>query len=188
MIYNQYNMSGTAILSYIIISISVIYAFTMPFIEKMSALSAQEVVYQDKIEKVHQIESRKNALLIEYNKINAQDVKKVETLIPSSLNFVKLAADIDAVASRYGISINNVAVVNNQAPVDSVAASETVDTRTHNSAAFSFEFTSSYSKFNDFLNDLEKSLRILDIKSIDITTGEEGVYVYKVTFDTYWAN
>src|SRR3989344_6339880 len=100
-------MSSTAILSYVIFSLSVIYAFSMPLANETFALLDQQAQYEEMVDKMRNLENKKNALLAEFNKISADNIKKIETLIPSSLNFVKLVADIDAVATRHGISIKN---------------------------------------------------------------------------------
>ncbi len=178
-------MSSTAILSYLVLSISVVYAFIMPFIGNSSRLLGEKARYQEALDQVSNIEAKKNALETEFKQISAAQINKVETLIPSSLNFVKLIADIDAAASKYGISIDKVSSTNNSSAAGSI--SETQNIEDYNSATISFEFASTYTQFNDFLNDLEKSLRILDIKSIQITTGENTVYTYKLSLSTYWS-
>lgn len=179
-------MSSTAILSYVIFSLSVIYAFSMPLANETFALLDQQAQYEEMVDKMRNLENKKNALLAEFNKISADNIKKIETLIPSSLNFVKLVADIDAVATRHGISIKNISSTNNASSVGSVA--EAGATQGYGSASINFDFEGTYAKFNEFINDLERSLRILDIKSVSLSSSESGIYTYTLGFDTYWSN
>ena len=62
--------------------------------------------YENTLEVVNNIENKKNELLTEFNKISTQDRKNIETILPSSLNFVKLVAQIDKVAMGYGIIVD----------------------------------------------------------------------------------
>jgi hypothetical protein len=36
------------------------------------------------------------------------------------------------------------------------------------------------------MDELEKSLRILDVKSVDLEEGEDGLHTFDVEFETYW--
>lgn len=62
--------------------------------------------YESSLEMVNSIESKKNELLAEFDKISEQDKKNIETILPSSLDFVKLISQIDRVAANYGITID----------------------------------------------------------------------------------
>lgn len=180
-------MNSTTTLSYIVITGAIIYAFTMPVMGDLGRLMDQKAVYQEAIAAATEIEEKKNTLLADFNRISAADIDRVETLIPNSLNFVKLVADIDTVASRHGISVNSVSYNDNSLDVASLAEAEAQVIDNYKSATISFEFISSYERFNDFLNDLERSLRILDVKSVQISTGVNATYNYQVAFDTYWS-
>jgi len=178
-------MGGTTILAYIVISLSVVYAFTLPFFNNLNALLDEKSRYEEVLEKARNIEEKKNALLAEFNKVSALEIQKVETFIPSSFNFVKLAADIDAVAARYGISVQSIASIDGSNTDTSIAEAES--TPTYGSAIITLSFSASYPNFQKFLEDLEKSLQILDIKSLTISPGDNNVYKYSMELETYWS-
>ncbi len=179
-------MSPTSAISYIIVAFSVVYAFTLPAFRDLSLLLDEKAAFADMVAKASEVEERKNTLLAEFNSISAADIKKIETLIPTSLNFVKLAADIDSVASRHGISIRQISSVDNSASAGSIEEAE--NNNGYKSATIAFEFSASYEDFNSFMNDLERSLRILDIKSVKVSSGDKGIYKYEVSLDTYWSD
>ncbi len=178
-------MSPTSAISYIIVAFSVVYAFTLPAFRDLSLLLDEKAAFAGMVAKASEIEERKNTLLAEFNKISASDIKKIETLIPTSLNFVKLVADIDSVASRHGISIRQISSADNSASAGSIEEAE--NNNGYKSATIGFEFMASYEDFNNFMNDLERSLRILDIKSVKVSSGDKGIYKYEVSLDTYWS-
>ena len=63
-----------------------------------------------------------------------------------------------------------------------------VDTSKIGVIRFSFSVSAKYEVFLEFLKQLEESLRIVDIRNIEITrSSSEGmIYDYQVTMDTYW--
>lgn len=180
-------MSSISIITYVVLTLTVGYAFIYSPMGEFSALMDKKEKYENSLEMVKNIESKKNELLAKFEAIPEADRKSIETALPSSVDFVKLVSQIDAIASKYGISIDN---VDSKEIVSSSGNSmETAEpAKPYNSATVSFAFTASYEKFKLFLNDLEKSLRILDIKSLSLESQEKGsgLYSYKVEFEIYW--
>lgn len=178
-------MSNTAILTYIVLILSIGYAFIYPKMGEISFLMGEKEKYENYIEIIKNIENKKNELLTEFNKISVEDKKSIESLLPNSFDFVKLISQIDAVANKYNISIDKISSKEKSSSVgDSIESAG--PSEIYNSAIIGFSFVASYEKFNNFIKDLEKSLRILDIKSMKVNTQESGNYSYDVEFETYW--
>jgi len=101
------------------------------------------------------------------------------------LDFVSLIYEIDTLASKYGISIDKTTSRDTDSSagtsIEAAAAS-----KPYNSSIIGFSFTASYQNFKDFIKGLEKSLRILDIKTLKINPGENGLYSFSVEFETYF--
>jgi Tfp pilus assembly protein PilO len=178
-------MSSISILAYLILTISIGYAFIYSSMGDLSSLMGQKQKYDDSIIMVNNIENKKEELLAKFNNISATDRKNIETVLPSSLDFVKLVSQIDAVAANYGISVDKVTSKEvNSSVGNSVATAQPQNG--YQSSVIGFSFKSSYDKFNAFMNDLGKSMRILDIRSVRLTNDKSGVYSYDVEFETYW--
>ncbi len=179
-------MRSSSALSYLILTIAVVYAFALPQYQNVNVLSVEKEEVTKKLDKVDVIEDKKNALLAEFNEISSREVNMVKTLVPESFDYVKLAYDIDSAASRYGISISNVATQDNE--VTSVSETEMVNSSPYRSREVYVSFEATYDAFGKLVTDLEKSLRVLDIISLKITTKEGSIYDYELGFRTHWAN
>lgn len=178
-------MSSTSILSYLILSLCVVYAFAYPYYQEVGLLGEEKNKYEESLALVADIESKKNALIQEYENIGESDKIKISTVLPDSLNFVRLISQISEVGASDGILISNISMRETDSSVgNSIAEAE--PPRPYNSAVIGFSFDASYAQFNSFMSRLEKSLRILDIRSVQIQTAENGRYSYKVEFETYW--
>lgn len=178
-------MSNTAIVAYVVIALGIGYAFILPNYNDLTLLMEEQQKYEHSLEMVNNIENRKNELLAKFNNISAQDRKDIETVLPSSFNYIRLISQIDAVAARYGISIDRVTSREvDSSNGDSIAGA--MPPKPYKSAIIGFAFDATYDKFGGFLSELEDSMRILDIQSINLSAGETGVYTYDVEFQTYW--
>ncbi len=179
-------MSATSILAYIILTLSIGYAFVYPSWNDIRALMDEKQKYQDSLDKTAQIESRKNELLAELNSMSAADRQNIETVVPSSLNFVKLVSDIDAVGAKRDISISKI-TFQELNPSIGGSISEAQAPNAYQSALIGFSFTTNYDNFRAFLDELETSMRILDVKSLKIDPGPNGAtFQYSVEFEAYW--
>ncbi|MEK7117003.1 MAG: type 4a pilus biogenesis protein PilO [Patescibacteria group bacterium] len=178
-------MSSTSKIAYLILTLAVGYIFIYPSVGDLSALMSEKQRYNDSLETVSNIEDKKNELLTKFNDISDDDKKEIEIILPSSLNFIKLISQIDAVAAGNGISIDKISSKETSSSIGN-SIEEAQPQRPYQSSIIEFSFTASYEKFNAFMDKLEKSLRILDVKSVKLTIQEDGDYSYSVEFETYW--
>ena len=178
-------MSSISIIAYLVLTLAIGYAFVYPSVGDISSLNQEKQKQQDSLDMVTTIESKKGELLTKFNNISPADKAEMATILPNSLDFVRLISQIDAVAANYGLSVDKISLKEVSSSVgNSIQTAE--PNKPYQSAIIGFSFVASYDKFNLFLNDLEKSLRILNIKSLKIEPKEDGVYSYAVEFETYW--
>jgi Tfp pilus assembly protein PilO len=178
-------MNNISIIAYLLLTLGIGYAFIYPSFGEINTLLDQKQKYLSSLETVNNIENKKDELLTKFNEIPAADRKEIEAVLPSSLNFVALVSQIDAIAASHGISIDK---ITSEAVDSSVGNSveKAAPQKPYRSSIIGFTFVSSYESSNVFLNDLEKSLRILDIRSVKIEPKEDGSYSYSVRYETYW--
>lgn len=178
-------MSNTSVLIYFFLTLAVGYAFAYPSIGDLSILMEEKQKQEDSLVMMAEAESKKNELLTKYNQISPEDKMYVETVLPDSLDFVKLISQIDAIASKYGLTIDKTSF-KETSNTEGDTVSDVGPQKPFDSAIISFSFDGSYNQFNNFINDLSRSLRILDIKSLRINAADDGVYSYSVEFEAYW--
>ncbi len=145
--------------------------------------------YEESIEAVKQIENKTTELLTQVKNIEPEVKNKIETILPNSLDFVRLISQIDNVASNYGVRINDISVVEKNANPDLGAGTNSpggFEVLNYNSAVISFTFVSDYNNFINFTDELERSLRILDIKNLQIRPTALNSYEFRVSYETYW--
>jgi len=170
----------------ITVSLALFYVFIDPRLEVVRDLVEEENQYQEAILKAEELMVVRDQLLSQYNSIPDSDLNRLERIVPDSVNFVKLVADIDSIGGNHGIVPKgiNIAEVLDQ----SLGIGDPASLKPYLSSTISFSFISSYEDLVSFLTDLEKSLQMIDIKSITFSAEGEnrGLYTFNVSFDTYW--
>jgi Tfp pilus assembly protein PilO len=60
------------------------------------------------------------------------------------------------------------------------------DNSKYGTVGISFSVTASYDNFQNFLTDLEKSLRLVEITDLSVNGNNTGLYDFSVGLKTYW--
>lgn len=116
-------------------------------------------------------------------------------MLPDHVDNVRLILDIDSIAARHGMPIQNVVVTSSQSANASQTAIGSVGSSRQKYDSLSVKFTSqgTYENFRGFVEDIQKSLRIADLVGLSITRVAEGsissatpVYNYEIQMRTYW--
>src|SRR5688572_8989069 len=108
-----------AILS-VVLAIGIFFFFTKPSytgpgtLERPSVneMKVQIAQYEDALQKVAELDDVKKRLLARYNSFNPDDIKRLETLLPDHVDNIGLILELDNIASRYGMTLENVNVGN----------------------------------------------------------------------------
>lgn len=169
----------------ILLALGLFFTITSPQWENVKTLQASARDYQNVIQNVERIAETRDRLLVNYEAIPKKEIDRLAKILPDDVNAVELAVDLDTIAARHGISIKNVQIDSSTNANAALIVLPEYD-KPYDKIAVSFSFISNYANFTRFLADLEKSLRIMDVKSASFNTEETGLYEHKLTIETYW--
>jgi Tfp pilus assembly protein PilO len=178
-------MKNSTALILILISVGLFYTFIMPEFSHVQNLRVQAGSYNDVLSNVTDLSQKRDELLLKYNAIPKDQLANLEKILPSNVNVVELALNLDAIASKYGISIKDVKTIDEKS--DQTATTiKTPSSSGYQKVNISFIFVSNYANFRKFIADLEQSLRIIDVKTISFETADSGFNEYQIQIQTYW--
>lgn len=126
--------------------------------------------------------AERNRLVKKNNDLSGSDLERLKKLLPDNIDNVRLIIDIDSIASRYGLNIRNIKI--SAGALDSERLGP--DNSPYGTLTFKFNIIAAYDKFKLFIQDLEKSLRVIDIASVSFNSTETGAYDYEISVKTYW--
>lgn len=148
--------------------------------KSIAELRADEAVYADAFGKMREIELARTGLAAKYNTVSEADRVRLEKLLPTHSDSVRVVLDIENVARAHGLKLRSVST---GAPLPRVG--RRAEEEAYQPIAFSVSALGAYENFVPFLADLEASVRLADITSVDFESKKSGDYVYGVSFRAY---
>ncbi len=165
-------------------------AWSGPLAETKAAIKTNEQA----LAAADEYKAKQNTLASARNAIDPENLAKISTFLPDSVDNVGLILDINALAARSGLSLSNIDVVandasgtkiNTKAPA-SASALPVARTNLIGSVDLSLSAIGSYTALQSFLAGVERSARLLDVRDIVVKGSDTGVYTYQMTLRLYW--
>ncbi|MDO8620026.1 MAG: hypothetical protein Q7R64_01605 [bacterium] len=144
--------------------------------------------YVDALSKTREIEQVRTGLLDKYNKIPQKNREDLEKLLPDHIDSVRLIIDINNIASEYGMTLKNISLTESESPKGKAGAPAVAigpQNKLFQSVALKFNVSGPYESFRDFLTNLEKSLRLVDVTALAFNTDEAIGGDFAVTLSAY---
>jgi Tfp pilus assembly protein PilO len=185
----------------LVISVIGFLTFTNPLYQNISTLRAQVTSYNEALDNSKALENERDKLTNKYNSIDPNNLTKLQKLLPDNVDNIRLILEIEKVATPYGMDLADVQYNATAADTTTQAGGTLQPAGTTQSAnndygtwTLQFSTQGTYDNFINFIKDLEKNLRIVDISSIAFSsaptaaTNSSFVQSYKYTFTikTYW--
>jgi len=178
---------------FIIASVLGIVLYAAPGYQGTKDLRADITELESALEKAAELRAAREQLLSQYNAFTAQDREKLETLLPSHVDNVKLVSiDIEQLAAEQGLILKDVSVQE----AEEAVSDPTLGSSPLGTVLIDFSMLGSYNDFVDFMTSIESSLRIIDVHSVSFAMqarrtqdGDVEVsdyYEFEVTIATYW--
>lgn len=173
-------------------------SLVQPKYDEALKLREQIKSYNANLETADKLKESREALIASYNDIPKTDLDNLKTLLPDSVDNIRLIIQIDALATKNGLStVRNVEYQTNEIKPGSAATTTTGQSpeaakRSYGEFVIGFTTTGQYQNFLSFLSDLEANLRLVDITKVEFTPisvgGQSTVTSmgYKVALKTYW--
>ena len=143
--------------------------------------------YNKAIDKSEELVRVKNQLADKKNKMSEEDRGRIEKLLPDSIDNIRLVIDINNIARPYGIVLKGLRFASTGQSSNQNQREITIGGNdTTGSVVMSFNITARYQTFREFIKDLEKSLRLVDVTSVSVKNSNQDFYDFDVTIKTYW--
>ncbi|KKS77547.1 MAG: hypothetical protein UV64_C0006G0002 [Parcubacteria group bacterium GW2011_GWC1_43_11b] len=144
------------------------------------------------LETTRELNEIKEKLQARINTISRDQQARLDRFLPDSIDNVQLVLDVNSIARQSGMRIKGIKIdsaktedKNAPTPVAGQNVSNEPQVSTLN---MSFSVEGSYESFLGFLDNLSKSLRLIDVKTIRFQAPTDGknFYKYDVSIQTYW--
>lgn len=166
-------------------AVGLFFGYTYKKYDQIKTLRVDVSELQKDLEQSMTILSKRDELKKRYAAFKQSDLDNLNSLLPDYVDNIKLVMDMNNIAKLYGMSLKSIKV--DEEKQDKVVAAGSTKAP-YGSMDISFKVTSTYENFVQFLRDLEKSLRIVDVTALSFKSSDTGVYDFGVALKTYWLN
>jgi hypothetical protein len=171
----------------IVASIALFALFTSGRSARVTELRAEANSFDNALERSKELIAVRDSLLSKYNAFPTDSIARLNTMIPESIDTVRLIIDVNTLASRYDMSLAGISigVPDENLESDGALGPSGED---YGRLSLTFSVTASYDRFRAFLTDLERSLRMIDVTALTFSVPDDGSdrMTYGVTLTTYW--
>jgi len=174
----------------IIIAIASFFWWINPHYTNVQLLQTQLGQSNSALDSMSELESVRAGLIEKQDSFDATNIAKLQKLLPDNVDNIRLFLDIQGIASRYGTSISDIAVADQNQKSSSSQQPIGPSGKQYGQMMLSFSITTSYENLSLFLKDLEKGLRLVEIKSLSFTADNKNLNKYKVSvgINAFWLN
>lgn len=182
----------------LVVSVIVFLVFTKPAYNSIASLRVEAAAYDQALTNSKKLQEVRDELTAKYNSMSPDDLERIEKLLPDTIDNVRLVIDIKNIAATHGLIWRSADFDTENTTTDkegnSIQSQGSTDllyrSRDYQRYTLGFSVEGNYDVFQEFLNDLEKSLRIVDISKLSFSAVElekgTGTYRYDVDIQTYW--
>ncbi len=179
----------------IAVSITVFVVVIKPQYNELQSTREAVALANANLETASKLAESRDALIATYNSISKTDLDNLRTLLPDSVDNIRLIIQINSLATKNGLSLlRNVDYQTSQeATAATTVQNPEASNKPYGEFSISFQTTGQYKNFLAFLSDLEQNLRLVDVTRIEFAPADQGVQqsaatslTYKVTLKTYW--
>lgn len=193
----------------ILIAVAILVVWVVPKYKETVDLRNKQQSYNKALADSKELMKVKQELSDKYAKIDQITIDKLNKLLPDNVDNIRLILEISKIGEKYGMVIKNVKFdtfnqkeTNNEDNKQAlVEDNETALESNKDYGSFDLEFSTegTYPNFVKFVEDVEKSLRIVDISNISFSSSEgnteklginpnrpNDVNLYDFQITTYW--
>jgi Tfp pilus assembly protein PilO len=173
----------------ILISVVLVIVVVNPSLDKLRLVKQQLIELKESERQVEKLIADYDQLRDKYQAVTDQDRQVLEKVLPSNINNVRLILELERIAELRGLGFKDVDVVlkkdqNQQAQIVNT------DQQQLRKVQASITLVGDYGSFVQYLSDLEKSLRLITMKTIDFQAQriekKQTQFEYKIVLETYW--
>ncbi len=185
-------------------ALGVYLGLVQPLYSSVQALKPRSAQLDAALKNADQFRARMKELSAEFLvKTDNENARRLQKLLPDNIDNVRLIIDINNIARGREVAIRDFSITENAPPESPTRGAARRAARSeelspsgprYRSVDLSFTAEAPYRRFLAFLDDLQNSLRLVDVRKIQVSPAvpvegeeaEEPNYQFSLTLTTYW--
>lgn len=174
----------------IIIAIGLFFFQIKPLYSEVKGLRAEAKQYDEALKMADELKEIRVDLAHTLASFPKADTERLDHFLPRRLDTVRIILDIDGIGLRNGIRLNNMKVSVPSQETGKVSAVQSGSGSNYSTIDISFSFSATYVQGVQFIQDIQRSLRLLDGVSLSVKPSQNNPVFndFDMTLQTYWIN
>jgi len=193
-------------ISILIISGVLFFTLVNPLYSQVKELKTDVATYNLALSNSKELANKQDDLARQYTNISLENRTRLERFLPNTANNIKFILEVERIANIHSMPIGDIKFTapsaTDQLKTNAITGTGTGAVIASNDPTaslpygiFPIEFTTkgNYNNFVLFLQDLERNLRLVDIKSVnfsvplgDVKGTDPNIYNFTIKIETYW--
>ena len=149
----------------IAVCIGAYFVYIKPMTVDIKVHSLKKEEYSNVLNRVKEITEKRDSILADYESIPQTDIDRLNKIIPEKLNSVLLLNDLSVLGAKYGISIKDFKVTDNNSNSDSIVSSSGSIYKT---SSVTIGMKGEYIQMLNFLWNVESGLSLIDVVNLSV--------------------
>ncbi|TSC70387.1 MAG: hypothetical protein CEO12_411 [Parcubacteria group bacterium Gr01-1014_46] len=155
----------------IAVCIGVYFVYIRPMTVDIKLLNIKKAEYKNVLNRVKEINEKREAILSEYNSIPEADIDRLNKMVPETLNSVELLNNLSVIGAQHGIIIKEFRAVDTSSNNSDVVSNTGSPYKTN---TITMRLTGQYNQFINYLWNVESGLSLIDVTNLIIRSSSEG--------------
>lgn len=176
-------MKNIVSIIFLCLAVGIFFFYADDKYQEVKDLRVEVADYTEALRQSKDILLLRDNLSDQYKSFKKSDLDSLKKLLPDHIDNVQLVLDLNGIAKKYGLALKGVKVQEESIDKQAKIGPSKDD---FGSILLSFKVSSTYDAFVKFLEDVEKSLRIVDVTALSFKANDKNIYEFSVTIKTYW--
>ncbi len=172
----------------IIIAVGLFFFQIKPLYSEVKGLRAEAKQYDEALKMADELKEIRVDLAHTLAGFPKADLERLDHFLPRRLDTVRIILDVNSIGLRNGVRLNGMKVSVPSLETGKVSAGQSGSN--YSTIDISFSFSATYVQGVQFIQDLQRSLRLLDSTSLSVKPSPNNpvFYDFDMTLQTYWIN
>ncbi len=175
----------------IIIALVVFFFYAKPMFAEIKLIQGEAEQYEEAAGKAVELNQTLASLINKKRSYSADDLERLDALVPTTLDEVKVLTDLSEIAKSHNMLFGNIKVANAEVADSTLvtegdgASTQSLSYNDFTNTTIDFSLIGTYDQFKSFLADVEKSLVLLEVTNINFESGEGQLQQYTLAVQIY---
>lgn len=164
-------------------SLGIFIFWVQPQWRDIGALQKQRESFETTLARFREFRKIRDDLLSKYNAISKEDAARLRRMLPATTEGGSIIVQLENMSRQHGLLLKRVNVAEKKPQTGTVIQ---VGTKPYEVVPIDFSVSGPYESFRAFLEELETSLRLIDVSAVSFVAGQENSYEFTLQAQAYW--